>query len=75
MELVEVVSEVLEVDRADVTDQAGPDTIGTWTSLRHLQLVAALEEVYGLSFTYREIQGVRSVGALRQVLRARGVAA
>lgn len=74
MELADLVSKVLEVDPAEVTDQAGPDTLGAWTSLRHLELVVALEEVYGLSFTYREIAGVRTIGALRQLLRGKGVA-
>ena len=73
MQFADVIAGVLEVDPSEVTDNAGPDTIATWTSLRHLQLVGALEDVYGVSFTYREIRGLRSIGELRQVLRTRGV--
>ncbi len=72
MTLTEVVAGVLDVDPDEVTDQSGPDDIPTWTSLRHLQLVVTLEEVYGLSFAFEEIRDVRSVGALRDVLRAKG---
>ncbi|MEU4335357.1 acyl carrier protein [Micromonospora lupini] len=72
MTLTEVVAGVLEVDPAEVTDESGPGSIGTWTSLRHLQLVVTLEEVYGLSFAFEEIRDVRSVGELRTVLRAKG---
>lgn len=75
MTLAEVVAGVLEVDPAEVTDESGPETIATWTSLRHLQLVVTLEEVYGLSFAFEEIRDLRSVGALREVLRAKGRAA
>ncbi|MDZ5443043.1 acyl carrier protein [Micromonospora sp. 4G57] len=75
MTLSEVVAGVLEVDPAEVTDESGPQTIGTWTSLRHLQLVVTLEEVYGLSFAFEEIRDVRSVGELRTVLRAKGTEA
>ncbi len=73
MQLTDVIAGVFEVDPSEVTDDAGPDTIATWTSLRHLQLVAALEGVYGVSFSYREIRGLSSVGELRAVLRTRGV--
>ncbi|WP_430502696.1 acyl carrier protein [Micromonospora trifolii] len=75
MTLTEVVAGVLEVDPAEVTDDSGPQTIGTWTSLRHLQLVVTLEEVYGLSFAFEDIRDVRSVADLRAVLRAKGTAA
>ncbi|MFE9188016.1 acyl carrier protein [Micromonospora sp. NPDC007208] len=75
MTLTEVVAGVLEVDPAEVTDDSGPQTIGTWTSLRHLQLVVTLEEVYGLSFAFEDIRDVRSVADLRAVLRAKGTVA
>ncbi|MFI6234733.1 acyl carrier protein [Micromonospora sp. NPDC050784] len=75
MTLTEVVAGVLEVDPAQVTDDSGPQTIGTWTSLRHLQLVVTLEEVYGLSFAFEDIRDVRSVADLRAVLRAKGTEA
>ncbi|MEU5943053.1 acyl carrier protein [Micromonospora sp. NPDC047548] len=75
MTLTEVVAGVLEVDPAEVTDESGPDSIGTWTSLRHLQLVVTLEEVYGVSFAFEEIRDVRSVRTLRDVLRAKGTEA
>jgi len=68
----DIVADVLEVDAATVTDSAGPDTLATWTSLRHLQLVVTLEEVYGLSFSYQEIRNLKSVGAVRDVLRTKG---
>jgi len=60
------------VDPADVVDTAGPDTLSAWTSLRHLQLVVTLEEAYGLSFSYQEIRGLKSVREVRSALRAKG---
>lgn len=64
----DVVAGVLEVDPAEVTDAAGPETMPTWTSLRHLQLVVTLEEAYGISFSYQEIRGLKSVGEVRRAL-------
>jgi acyl carrier protein len=73
MQFVDVVADVLEADPVEITDDANPDTLPNWTSLRHLQLIVALEEVYGLSFAYREIRQLNSIGQLRDLLRARGV--
>ena len=68
-----IVAEVLEVDPTEVVDSAGPDTLATWTSLRHLELVVTIEEAYGLSLSYQEIRRLRSIGQLRQVLRTKGI--
>jgi acyl carrier protein len=71
-QFAEIVADVLEVDTDMVTDAAGPDTLPAWTSLRHLQLIVTLEESYQVSFSYQEVRNVRTVGHLRDVLRAKG---
>jgi acyl carrier protein len=73
VEFADVVAGVLEVDPSEITDDATPDTLPNWTSLRHLQLIVALEEVYGLSFAYREIRRLTSIGQLRGLLTTHGV--
>ena len=75
MSFESIVAEVLEVDPADVVDGAGPDTLATWTSMRHIHLVATLEDAFGLSFSYQEIRGLNSIGDVRSALRAKGAAA
>jgi acyl carrier protein len=69
----QLVATVLEVPVADVADDTGPATHSNWTSIRHLQLIVAIEEQYGLSFSREEIRSVRSVGDLRRGLLSRGV--
>jgi acyl carrier protein len=70
-ELAEIVAAVLEVDPAEISDPAGPATLPSWTSMRHIQLVVAVQEAYGLSFDYTEISGIRTVGDLRALVAAR----
>lgn len=72
--LTTLVADVLDLDPAGVTDDDGPATLPEWTSLRHLQLVVTLEEAYGISFAFDEVRAVPTVGALRAVLAAKGVA-
>lgn len=72
--LVELVAELLELPAAEIGPDTGPATTGEWVSLRHLKIIAAVEDTYGVTFTPREIRGVRSVGDLREFLRGRDVA-
>jgi acyl carrier protein len=72
--LVQLVAEVLEMPVAEVGPETGPATAGQWVSLRHLRIIAAVEDAYGVSFTPREIRGIRSLADLREFLRGRDVA-
>ncbi|OJF15766.1 acyl carrier protein [Couchioplanes caeruleus] len=72
MRLADVVADVFEVDPADVVDEATPATLENWTSLRHIQLVVALEAAYGVSFSSQEIRGFKSVGDVRRALADKG---
>ncbi|MET4923861.1 acyl carrier protein [Streptomyces sp. PSRA5] len=67
-ELTGLVADVLQLAPAEVTDDTGPATSAAWTSLRHVQIVARVEQTYGVKLTSREVRGCRTVGALRGVL-------
>lgn len=73
MTFADVVAGALDVAPADITDDAGQQTLATWTSMRHIQLIVTLEEAYGLSFDYEEISDARTIRAVREVLRTKGV--
>ena len=67
----EIASEVLQ---ADVTADSTPETIESWDSVHHLNLVLALEEEYGFEFLPEEMDQAKSVGSLALVVSAkRGV--
>lgn len=46
---------VLEVPIEAIDDEASPDTIDNWDSLRHMNLVMALEEEFGVQFSTDEV--------------------
>ena len=68
-----VVAEVLGLPAEGVNDDMGPATFGQWTSLRHIQHVAAMEDAYGVHFSPREVRSVRTVGGLRDILGSKGI--
>ncbi len=68
----ELFCSILELDPAQLDDQVSQASVGTWSSLAHINLVTALEEAYGVSFSTREILAMKSVGNARALLRAKG---
>jgi acyl carrier protein len=50
-----------------------PDTLQSWDSIKHAEIVLSVEQAYGIDLATREIQGLKSVGALVGILEARGL--
>ncbi len=53
-EIFEIISDLFDVDRQEVTSESSPDTLSAWDSLGHMRLMAAIEERYGLTFSPEE---------------------
>lgn len=70
-QLEDIVARVLAISSEDVTEDLGPRSAGGWTSLKHVQLIAAVEDAYGIKFTPREIRSVRTVGTLRGLIKTK----
>ncbi|WP_030625009.1 acyl carrier protein [Streptomyces sclerotialus] len=75
MKLEEVVSDVIQIPVGEVDDNLGPVRDARWTSLKQMQLIIALEERYGTSFSRQDVRAMKTVGAVREVLRSKGVSA
>jgi acyl carrier protein len=60
----EIFREELEVDDLVLTDETTADDVEEWDSLSHVQLVAALEEAFGIEFKSREILSWENIGDL-----------
>lgn len=69
----EAIGKVLKASVHGLTDDAAYNALGSWNSLQHVQLVAAMEDVYKIRFSPREIRSFRTVGELRNILASRGI--
>jgi acyl carrier protein len=65
---LDVVASVLKTPRATLVPDASTDTIAGWDSLRHLQLILALEEAFAIQFAVEEIEAMQSVGVILAIL-------
>ena len=64
----EIASDVLG---ADVSGESSPETIESWDSVHHLNLVLALEEEYGFEFSPEEMDQAKTVRSLALVVSAK----
>jgi acyl carrier protein len=68
-DLTEVIKNVLDVD--SVSENDSMQTIKSWDSLRHLNLVMAIEERFGITFDPDEIPELTSVRKISESIRNR----
>jgi acyl carrier protein len=53
--IINVMSVVFEVDESAISEDSSADTIENWDSLRHLNLILALEEEFGVTIPDEEV--------------------
>jgi acyl carrier protein len=73
MTVEELFCEVVEIAPSDLSEHISRTNTRSWSSLTHINLITALEEVYGVSFTTREIQSLNTFGDLCRLLREKEV--
>jgi len=67
-----IMASVLEIDPSTITDSASMDTVPSWDSLRHMNLVLALEEGFGVSFPDDDAANATSYALITLVLNELG---
>lgn len=63
-----IVSDVLEIEPAQVREDTRQSDLAEWDSLAQLRLVAALEQEFGVRPTMREIAELNSIPAIERYL-------
>lgn len=66
--LKQVMAILLTVDTASIGPDASMDTIQTWDSLRHMNLVLALEEEFKVSIPDEDAGNITSYQLIKLVL-------
>jgi acyl carrier protein len=66
--LREVVGSMLELDPAQVDDTTSTDTVPSWDSVRHMNLVIALEQAFGITVPDEDVADMTSFPIIRAVV-------
>jgi acyl carrier protein len=69
--LKKVVATVLKVDPSDIHDSTSPDSVGSWDSLKHMQLVVALEQEFKIQFDDQDMLEMHNYGLIRSIVKSK----
>ncbi len=72
--VLRIMSHVLGVPPERLDDQASPDTVESWDSLNHMNMVLALEEEFGIQFGDDQIVKLLTVAAIAAAVAERSPA-
>ena len=73
MQLYQIIGKVLGVDPAELTEDSNAQNTPKWDSLRHIEVVFAMENAFHVRFTMPEIASLRKLGDIRQLLISKNV--
>ena len=71
--LYSLLSNVLELDIADINEDLSPENTESWDSFNALVMVTELEETFNVSFTMDEVQSVKNVKDIKDILETYSV--
>lgn len=68
-----VMAAVFEISADDITDESSPDTIESWDSLKHMNLILVLEEEFNIELTEEQTVEILSYPLIKIVLKELGI--
>lgn len=69
-----LLADTLDVPAAEITPELSTETLESWDSFTHLQVILALEGEYGVQFDPQRIPELTSVARLQAALVEKGAA-
>ena len=73
MQLYQLVGKILSVDPSTLSDESNAQNTPKWDSLRHIEVVFAMENAFHVRFTMPEISGLRNLSDIRKLLLQKNV--
>ena len=73
MKLNQIVANILEIDASLLSDASNAQNTPRWDSLRHIEVIFAVESAFHVRFTMPEITSLKNLGDIRRVLAAKNV--
>ena len=67
-----ILADTLEISSDEVTTELGTNSVDTWDSFRHLQLILAIEDEYGVQFDPQTIPELVTVAKIQDALERKG---
>jgi acyl carrier protein len=63
-----VASDIFGIPADRITAESSPETIENWDSMQHLNLVLAIEEKFGVQLDPEDIEKMKNIGAVAELV-------
>ena len=70
-DLEEIFRDNFDDDELELTRETTADDIEDWDSLAHINLIAAVEDEFGVRFKMGEVSSMKNVGEMVEIIKAR----
>ena len=64
-----IIRDVLELPDLNVTKDTSAEDVDEWDSMTHIQLIAAIEGKYKVRFALGELQALKNVGDMIELIK------
>ena len=68
-ELNPIIAEVLDLPALELTPETTAANVEGWDSLAHINIVVAIEQHYKIKFALGELQTLRNVGEMAELIQ------
>ena len=70
-QVVAISSDIFQVPAGRLTGESSPRTLEAWDSVQHLNLVLALEQHFGVQFEPQEMDQMKSIGSISELVESK----
>lgn len=69
----QIIINIFKLPLTEIKDSLTPKDIPDWDSMNYLLFIAELEKEFNVSFNMDEVLSADSLGAVKNILRAKGI--
>ncbi len=70
-QLQPIFQDILDQPELVVTRESNAQNVEDWDSLAHINLVTAIEKHFKIKFAFQELQGLKNVGEMVDLIRTK----
>ena len=67
--IISIMADIFELDAANIPDDASPGVIENWDSIRHMNLIVALEEEFDVRFNDTDIVDLITIPLIESIIK------
>jgi acyl carrier protein len=69
--LDQIFQDLFKISPETIKDESTMADIELWDSLKHMELIVAIEQKFEIELTFEEISEMQSIGAIRRIISTR----